>query len=271
MIGAEVPGVFVNVMRGGPGLGNIAPEQSDIKLACRGLGHGNTHAITLAPATPQEMLDFTMMAFDLSFEYRNPVVLLCDGYLGQMTGKVVLPRDMVRPGLPAWAVWGDREHRGNLITSIQLSETDLEAHNAHIDAKYARMTDREQRADLFRCEDADVVIVACNTPGRMAKGAVEELRRLGIRAGLFRPLTLWPFPIRAMEPVLRRASRLVVVEASSGGQLEDEVRLALSHANLEGRVQIDHVRHSGGVLPQQNEIVAACRVEQASFIGGIRR
>jgi pyruvate/2-oxoacid:ferredoxin oxidoreductase alpha subunit len=257
-------------MRGGPGLGNIAPEQADIKLACRGLGHGNTHAITLAPATPQEMLDLTMMAFDLAFEYRNPVVLLCDGYLGQMTGKVVLPKDMVKPGLPAWAVWGDRAHRGNLISSIHLSEVDLEAHNAMLDDKYARITDREQRADLYRCEDAEIVVVACNTPGRMAKGAVEELRRHGVRAGLFRPMTLWPFPIRALEPVLRRASRLVVVEASSG-QLEDEIRLAISHAGLEGRVSIDHVRHSGGVLPQQSEIVAACRAERPAYLSGVRR
>ena len=107
MIGAEVPGVFVNVMRGGPGLGNIAPEQADVKLCCRGLGHGNTHGIVLAPSTPQEMLDLTMLAFELSFAYRNPVVIVSDGYLGQMTGRVTLPRTMLKPGLPEWAVWGD--------------------------------------------------------------------------------------------------------------------------------------------------------------------
>jgi TPP-dependent indolepyruvate ferredoxin oxidoreductase alpha subunit len=116
MIGAEVPGVFVDVMRAGPGLGNIGPEQSDVKLACRGLGHGNTRAIVLAPATTQEMLDFTMLAFDLSFRYRNPVVLLADGHLGQMTGKVALPRELVRPGLPAWAVSGDAGHRHKRAT-----------------------------------------------------------------------------------------------------------------------------------------------------------
>src|SRR5512147_1501424 len=122
MIGAELPAVVVNVMRGGPGLGNIGPEQADIKLACRGLGHGNTQAIVLAPATPQEMLDLTMLAFDLSFKYRNPVVVLADGYLGQMTAKVDLPHTMVKPGLPAWAVWGDASHRRNLISSIYLLE-----------------------------------------------------------------------------------------------------------------------------------------------------
>jgi pyruvate/2-oxoacid:ferredoxin oxidoreductase alpha subunit/NAD-dependent dihydropyrimidine dehydrogenase PreA subunit len=170
MIGAELPGVFVDVMRAGPGLGNIAPEQSDIKLACRGLGHGNTHAVVLAPATTQEMLDLTMLAFDLSFEYRSPVIVLCDGYLGQMTGRVELPRLM-------------------------------------------------------------------------------------IRAGLFRPLTLWPFPVRLLEPILEHVKSLVVIEASDG-QLEDEMRLALSQASHTGTLLITSLRHHGGVLPSPDEIVA---------------
>jgi pyruvate/2-oxoacid:ferredoxin oxidoreductase alpha subunit/NAD-dependent dihydropyrimidine dehydrogenase PreA subunit len=255
MVGAEVPGVFVNVMRGGPGLGNIGPEQADIKLACRGLGHGNTHGIVLSPSTPQEMLDLTMLAFDLSFRYRNPVVVLCDGYLGQMTGKVALPEALVAPGLPDWAVWGDRAHRRNLITSIQLSEPDLEKHNQHLERKYAAIAASEQRADLYRCEDAEILIVACNTPARMAKGAVEALRSRGTKAGLFRPLTLWPFPVSHLEPLLDAARRIVVVEASSGGQLEDELRLSLSKAGL-AHPPIENVRHSGGILPQQAEIVA---------------
>jgi pyruvate/2-oxoacid:ferredoxin oxidoreductase alpha subunit len=253
MIGSELPGVFVDVMRGGPGLGNIAPEQADIKLACRGLGHGNTHGIVLVPSTPQEMLDLTSLAFDLSFKYRNPVVLLCDGYLGQMTGKVTLPTTMLKPGLPEWAVWGDAAHRGNLISSIQLEEKDLEQHNLHIDEKYAAIAEAEQRADLFGCDDAEVLVVACNTPARMAKGAVETLRRRGVKAGLFRPLTLWPFPVKRLAPLLPRAERIVVVEASSG-QLEDELRLALSKAGLDAP-PIENVRRRGGVLPQQAEIV----------------
>ena len=255
MIGAEVPGVFVNVMRGGPGLGNIAPEQSDIKLACRGLGHGNTHAVVLAPATPQEMLDLTRLAFDLAFRYRNPVVVLCDGYLGQMSGRVELPRTASKPGLPKWAVWGDRGHRRNLVSSIHLAETDLEAHNRYLDAKYALIQEREQRAELYRCDEADVLLVACNTPARMAKGAVEALRRSGIKAGLFRPQTLWPFPIRLLAPLLGGKLRLVVVEASSG-QLEDELRLALSHAGFaHSSGSIEHLRRQGGVLPSTSEIV----------------
>ena len=253
MIGSEVPGVFVDIMRGGPGLGNIGPEQADIKLTCRGLGHGNTHAIVLAPATPQEMLDLTMLAFDLAFAYRNPVVILGDGYLGQITGKVRLPSEMVLPGVPDWAVYGDASHRGNLVCSIDLSEVGLEQHNLALNAKYETMTSLEQRADLYRCEDAEIVVVACNTPSQLAKGAVKTLRDKGVQVGLFRPITVWPFPVDLLRPLLERGSRLVVVEASSG-QLEDELRLSLSHAEL-AVPQMSHVRRMGGVLPSESEIV----------------
>jgi len=254
MIGAELPGVFVNVMRGGPGLGNIGPEQADIKLACRGLGHGNTHAVTLAPSSPQEMLDLTMLSFELTFKYRNPVIILADGYLGQMTGRVSLPDHMIKPGIPEWAVYGDEMHRGNLICSIQLSEPDLELHNLHLNKKYQQMIANEQRADLYHCEDAEILIVAANTPSRMAKGAVQQLREQGVRAGLFRPVTLWPFPVDYLRPLLNQVERIIVVEASNG-QLEDELRLALSHAEAPNLPRIEHVRHFGGVLPQQQEII----------------
>lgn len=256
MIGAELPGVFFNVMRGGPGLGNIGPEQADIKLVCRGLGHGNTHAIVLAPSTPQEMLDLSMLAFELAFRYRNPVILASDGYLGQMTGRVQLPDHMVKPGLPEWAVYGDEAHRRNLNCSIYIIEADLEKHNEHLNRKYARMIGREQRADTYLCEDAEVLVVACNTPARMAKGAVRELRQRGVRAGLFRPVTLWPFPVRAFLPILRRAKAVVMVEAGPG-QLEDEVRLAVSHAGVRELPPVEQVRRYGGMLPQQAEIVEA--------------
>lgn len=254
MIGAEIPGVFIDVMRGGPGLGNIAPEQSDIKLVCHGLGHGNTQALVFAPSTPQEMLDLTMAAFDLSFKYRNPVVIATDGYLGQMTGKINLPKEMVVPGLPEWAVWGDRMHRRNLICSIFLSEPDLEAHNLHLNRKYRQIIDNEQRSDAYQCEDADWLVVACNTPARMAKGAIRTLREQGVKAGLFRPITLWPFPIRQLLPLIDRVRGIIVVEAGNG-QLEDELRLALSHAEIHSVPPIHHVRRYGGVLPQQLEIV----------------
>ena len=257
MIGARLPGVVVNVMRGGPGLGNIGPGQSDIKLACRGLGHGDTHAIVLAPATPQEMLDLTALAFDLSFAYRNPVIVLADGYLGQMTGKVRLPGELVRPGVPAWCTAGDAAHRASVITSIFLNESELEGVNRDILAAYRRMADREQRCERFACADADVLVIACNTPARMAKGAVTTLREQGVKAGLFRPITLWPFPIGDLSPLLDRARRLVVVEASDG-QLEDELRLAMSRAGTR-TPPISHVNHYGGVLPSHDEIVDCVR------------
>jgi pyruvate/2-oxoacid:ferredoxin oxidoreductase alpha subunit/NAD-dependent dihydropyrimidine dehydrogenase PreA subunit len=255
MIGAEVPAVFVNIMRGGPGLGNIAPEQSDVKLCCHGLGHGNTHAITLMPSTPQEMLDLTMLAFELTFKYRNPVVILGDGYLGQMTGKVSLPDAMIKPGIPAWAVTGDAQHRGNLINSIYLSEVDLEAFNIHLNAKYQQMMDNESRSETFMADDAEVLIIATNTPARTAKGAVQDLRNQGIKAGLFRPITVWPFPVKQLIKVLPHVQRIVMVEASNG-QLEDEVRLALSIAGYQNLPIITSVRHFGGILPQQTEVVA---------------
>ncbi|MDR3670318.1 MAG: 3-methyl-2-oxobutanoate dehydrogenase subunit VorB [Holophaga sp.] len=255
MIGAQVPGVFVNVMRGGPGLGNIGPEQADVKLACRGLGHGNTHAITLMPSTPQEMLDLTMLAFELTFKYRNPVVILSDGYLGQMTGKVSLPDYMIKPGIPKWAVNGDAQHRGNLINSIVLSEVDLEAFNIELNAKYQTIADNETRSDSFMAEDAEVLIIAANTPARIAKGAVQDLRNHGIKAGLFRPITVWPFPVKQLIQELPHVKRIVMVEASNG-QLEDEVRLALSLAGYQNLPTISSVRHFGGILPQQAEVVA---------------
>jgi pyruvate/2-oxoacid:ferredoxin oxidoreductase alpha subunit len=199
------------------------------------------------------MLDLTMEAFKLAFKYRNPVIVAGDGYLGQMSGKVRLPEKMVRPGLPDWAVWGDAAHRRNLICSIKLAEKDLEEHNERISEKYELMMRQEQRAATFRCDDASILVLACNTPARMAKGAVENLRRQGVDAGLYRPVTLWPFPIDQLRPHLDHATELLVVEASNG-QLEDELRLALSHAEVNS-VRIHHLRRMGGVLPTEGEIV----------------
>jgi pyruvate/2-oxoacid:ferredoxin oxidoreductase alpha subunit len=152
-------------------------------------------------------------------------------------------------------VWGDKEHRGNLINSIILNEVDLELHNIHLNEKYARINEMEQRSETFLADNADVLIVACNTPARMAKGAVEVLRSRGVNAGLFRPISLWPFPVDRLRAPLSRASRLVVVEASNG-QLEDEMRLALSKAGIRDYPEIESVRHFGGILPQMEEIVA---------------
>jgi len=180
-----------------------------------------------------------------------------------MTGRVKLPATYVRPGLPDWAVYGDAAHRGNLICSIVMVETELEEHNRKLNAKYARMAAEEQRSELYRTDDADVLVVACNSPSQMAKGAVEMLRKRGIRAGVFRPITLWPFPIDALKPLLGRVRRLVVVEASNG-QLEDELRLAASHAGVGALPPIDHVRRFGGVLPQAREIA-----DRVAELGGV--
>jgi pyruvate/2-oxoacid:ferredoxin oxidoreductase alpha subunit len=160
---------------------------------------------------------------------------------------------MVKPGIPAWGVWGDRDHRRNLISSIYLAETDLEKWNVHLNAKYESMK-VEQRADLYMCDDAEVLLVACTTPARTAKGAVQVLRSRGIKAGLFRPVTVWPFPIEALKPVLPNAKRIVVVEASNG-QLEDELKIALANARIREYPEIEHVRHYGGVLPQMEEVI----------------
>ncbi|WP_005033451.1 4Fe-4S dicluster domain-containing protein [Holophaga foetida] len=254
MIAAELPGVFIDIMRGGPGLGNIGPDQGDVKLACRGLGHGNTHAITLMPSTPQEMLDLTYLAFELSFKYRNPVMVMADGYLGQMTGKVKLPDHMVEPGLPAWGVYGDLNHRGNLNSSVFLDEATMETRNLKLFDKYEQMKS-EARAECFQAEDAEILLVACNTPSRASKGAAQKLREQGARVGLFRPITIWPFPIEQLLPLLPRLKQIVVVEASKN-QIEDELRLALSHAGITDPPPITHVQRYGGILPKENEVVA---------------
>lgn len=257
MIGSQLPGVFVNVMRPGPGLGYIGPEQSDIKLMCRGLGHGNTHAIVLAPSSPQEMLDLTFEAFELSFKYRNPVIIAADGYLGQITGRVGLPDHMFDPGLPDWSVWGDEAHRGNLNSSIFQDWVDLEQHNERLCEKYAAMRAAEQRSTGFFLEGARTLVIACNTPARMAKAAVHRLRADGRPVGLFQPISLWPFPIKALAAELETVERIVVVEASAG-QLEDEIRLALHHENGPA-VEFHHLRHMGGILPTVEEIYEVVR------------
>jgi pyruvate/2-oxoacid:ferredoxin oxidoreductase alpha subunit len=164
---------------------------------------------------------------------------------------------MVEPGIPAWAVWGDLNHRRNLITSIELTEVDLEKRNLALNEKYAAMQ-AEARSESYRTDDADVVLVACNTPARAAKGAVQSLREAGLKVGLFRPVTIWPFPVDALRTLLPHTAHLVVVEASAG-QIADEMRLALSRAGVTTLPAISGVRHMGGVLPQQSEIVEHVR------------
>ena len=153
----------------------------------------------------------TMLAFELAFEYRNPVIVAGDGYLGQITGKVTLPDQMIHPGLPEWAVYGDHDHRGNLVASIQITEQDLERKNIHLNEKYYKMQRHEQRADQYYCDDAEIVIIAANTPAQMAKAAVQQLRELDIPVGLYRPQTLWPFPIDPLMKLMPNIRDIIVV------------------------------------------------------------
>ena len=215
MIGAEIPAVFVNVMRGGPGLGNIGPEQADIKLLCHGLGHGNTRAVVLAPATSAG--NARPDARRIPHRLRVPQSGDRGGgrLLGQITGKVQLPATMTRPGLPAWAVWGDAGHRHNVHTSIHLNEADLERHNEHLERKYQHMIDREQRANQFRTVDAKVLVLACNTPARMAKGAVAVLRDEGHRG---RPVPPGD-PVAVPDPASAAASGTRHRHRGRGGEL----------------------------------------------------
>ena len=254
LIGAEVPAVIVNAMRGGPGLGNIAPEQSDIKLACRGLGHGHTHAVVLAASSPQEMLDLTMLSFELAFRYRNPVVLLADGYLGQMTGKVSLPPYFVEPGLPAWAVWGDREHRRNLICSIFLAEPDLEAHNVHLLEKYAAMEANEQRAELLAHGRRGGPAGGVQHAGADGQGRGREAARAGDRGG---PVPA-DHPLAVPDPGAGAAARTRAPDRGrriQPGPARGQMRLAMSHAGAGQGIPIDSVQRYGGVVPGIDEIV----------------
>ena len=260
MIGAEVPGVFVDVMRGGPGLGNIAPEQSDIKLACRGLGHGNTHAIVLAPSSPQEMLDLTQLAFELAFEYRTPVIVLADGYLGQVTGKVKLPRAMRKPGLPGWAVWGDASHRRNLISSIYLAETELEAHNLRLIAKYDRIGEPGAARRPLPLRRRRRAAGRLQHPGADGEGRGAGAARAG-RAG--RPAAAAD-AVAVPDPPAASA-RLAPAPADRG---RGEPRAARGRAAARAQPcrqtaagakhpPIESLRRYGGVLPAESEIIAA--------------
>ena len=248
--GAELPCVIADIMRAGPGLGNIAPEQGDYNQIVKGGGHGNYRTLVLAPDSVQEMADLTTLAFDLADEYRNPVVVLTDGFIGQMMEPVsfAAPR-AVRPA-PAWAVTGTRETRPNLITSIYLEPDLMERHVRKLEAKYQQAERREARVETWRTEDAEFVLVGYGIVGRVLKAVVEQARARGIRAGLLRPVTLYPFPNEALRELAIQARAFAVVEMSNG-QLRDDVRLA-----LEGRRPVEFYSRVGGNTPSAEEVVA---------------
>jgi len=250
LAGSELPCVIVDVMRGGPGLGNIAPEQSDYFAMVKGGGHGNYRNLVLAPASVQEMAELTMLAFELADKYRNPAVVLCDGFVGQMVEPLELEdRESVLPEKP-WAVKGTPETRSNLLTSIFLETDELEAHQRQMEVKYARAQHEEVRYELYHAEDAEVLLVGYGIVSRVLRSAVEKARREGLRAGLFRPITLWPYPAKALAAAAERAQHVLVVELSNGQMVED-VRLSLN-----GRVPVEFYGRVGGNVPSVEDVYA---------------
>ncbi len=248
LAGAELPCVIVDVVRGGPGLGNIAPEQSDYFAMVKGGGHGNYRNIVLAPASVQEMADLTELAFELSDKYRNPAVVLTDGFVGQMMEPLELElREAVAPEKP-WAVKGTPETRANLISSIYLEPDDLEEHERRLEAKYIRCEQAEVRYEQYRSEDAEVLLVGFGIVSRVLRSTVDSLRREGVRAGLFRPITLWPFPSKALAEAASTVQKVLDVELSNGQMLED-VRLALN-----GNVPVEFYGRVGGNVPSVEEL-----------------
>ncbi len=253
IVGSEVPCVIVNMMRGGPGLGGIQPAQSDYFQSTRGGGNGDYSMIVLAPASVQEAADMMTEAFDLADLYRNPVMLLGDGMIGQMMEPVEF-HDPPKRELPTkeWATTGTGGKRApNIITSLRLDPAELEKLNQSLQAKYAVMKEKEVRYELFHTEDAELVFVAYGTSSRIVKNVVKRLRADGVKAGLLRPITLWPFPHAGFDELSDTVRALMAVEMSEG-QMVDDARIAAN-----GRWPVGFHGRSGGMLPTEADVAAA--------------
>jgi 2-oxoisovalerate ferredoxin oxidoreductase alpha subunit len=254
LAGAQLPAVIVNVQRVGPGLGNIGPEQGDYNQAVKGGGHGNFHNIVLAPASVQEMCDLTMKAFEMAFKYRNPAIVLADAVLGQMMEFLQLPdQELARPETSSWSVQGDAATRGNLVSSIYLDNELQERHNWMLQEKYGSMQ-LDALCESYMTEDAEIVLTGYGTSSRVARSAVDALRSQGVRAGLFRPLTLFPFPTKALNEAAR-AGKLLVVELSNG-QYRDDVLLHLDR-HLDCKVEL--INRMGGNMMKVGDVVLRAR------------
>lgn len=252
--GSELPLVLVNVNRAGPGLGNIAPEQSDYFQATKGGGHGNYHLIVLAPNSAQEMCDLTRLAFDLADRYRNPACVLADGFIGQMMEAVEVPHAQPVPfDHTSWCVRGDAATRRNLISSIYLDPNDLEAHNLKLLKKYQECQAKEVRFEEYQVADADLVVIAYGIVSRIVYSTVDEARAAGLKVGLLRPITLWPFPSPRLAELAGGKRQFLSVELSTGQMIED-VRLAVN-----GRSPVHFYGRCGGVVPSGEEIMAQYR------------
>ena len=256
MAGAEIPGVIVNVQRGGPGLGTIQPSQSDYFQATRGGGNGDYNVIVLAPNSVQEMADFVDLAFELAFKYRNPVMILSDGVIGQMMEKVVLPpfkprraEEEVRKECP-WATMGrTKDREPNILTSLELKPEVMELRNIHLQEKYQTIRDNEVRYEAQQCDDADYIIVSFGSAARIGEKAVELARAEGIKVGLFRPITLWPFPSKEIAAAAKGKKGILVSEINAGQMIQD-VKLAVN-----GALPVEHFGRLGGIVPDPEEIV----------------
>lgn len=258
--GAELPAVIVNVMRGGPGLGTIQPSQADYFQSTKGGGHGDYRLIVLAPSSVQEMADFVDLAFTLAFKYRNPALILSDGVIGQMMEKVVLPAwrprrmdEEVIAQCP-WATTGKSKGRKpNIITSLELDSAIMEQRNIHLQAKYKEISENEVRFEEIACEDADYLIVAFGSCARIAQKSIEIAREQGIKVGILRPITLWPFPSKEIERLSHQMKGILSVELNAGQMVED-VRLSVNNG-----VKVEYFGRMGGIVPDPDEVVEALK------------
>ena len=245
LAGAELPGVIVNVNRAGPGLGNVYPEQSDYIPAVKGGGHGSYQTFTLAPASAQEIFDLTIKAFEMSAKWRTPAILFADGLQGQMMESVELPeKELPAPDFSSWAAEGCEKTRANLVKSIYLDSAQQEQFNRHLQEKYAKMRE-DAMSDEYLSEDADILFVAYGISSRIARTTVEELRKDGVKAGLFRPITLNPFPTQALAKAAK-GKKIFTIELDAG-QFADDVRLNLAKAALgEEASSVTMINRMGG-------------------------
>lgn len=259
--GAELPCLVVNVVRGGPGLGTIQPAQSDYFQACKGGGHGDYHLIVLAPASVQDMHDFVFLGFELAFKYRNPVMILSDGVIGQMMEKVKLadyqPRltnEEIAERYGDWATTGKPATRKrNIITSLELDSARQEQFNFKLIEKYKRVTENEVRFEEFQVDDAEYLLVAYGSSSRICQKAIELARAEGIKVGLLRPITLFPYPTVEIQRLVPHLKAVMAVEMSAGQMVED-VRLAVN-----GKIPVTHYGRLGGMIPSPNEVVDALK------------
>ena len=260
LAGTEIPCLIVNVMRGGPGLGTIQPSQADYFQTVKGGGHGDYRLIALAPASVQEMADFVGLAFELAFKYRNPAIILADGVIGQMMEKVVLPEQKPRRtdeeviAQCPWATTGRTGgRRANILTSLELRSEEMEKNNLRFQAKYREIEKNEVRYEEILCEDAEYLIVAFGSMARIGQKAMEQAREEGIKVGILRPITLWPFPTDILSKYAGKVKGVLVAELNAGQMIED-VRLAMGD-----KLPIEHFGRLGGIVPDPDEIVKALK------------